>query len=174
LTFKGYSYSPGLTIIKEINSINGCQYLVDYSFCIDDDNLLDTGLFYLRQEVFYLSLTDDDDDASIIFDLTIADEDTYAYDAVFRKNNNQVSYDISFIEKVLIKNRFVFIFKIHDSFCEKSSFYDQVFFIKEKSGVIGSYISRMDKNEVEWVYSPRGNILLEELDYSKKKFGKIL
>lgn len=172
--FNGFSYSPNLSIIDKVYTEKGCKYKTGYILCINGVTHLGEGIVYLKNNAFYLSLDTDSSFQTVIFDLNAKIRDEYEVDFYYPDFKENLTYKIILLEKLQLEKHCVYMYKIYNSFCENDYMFDQVFFITKKNGVIGSYISKIDNNQTEWIYSPRGNLLKNKLDYTKKKFGKIL
>ena len=174
--FIGYTYSPNISIEDKLINNGNCEFKVRFTLCIGDETYLDEGIMIIRKDKYYLQSSKGMFEEFKIFDLKLNIDEKF--NARFKYSINSLdgvmTYAISLIDQAYWNDKKVYIFRVEDSFCESNYQYDQVFFITKENGIIGSYISAIDNDQVEWIYSPRGEILKDILDYSNKEFGKIL
>jgi len=147
-----------------------------YMFCIQGRNYPGETKMILTGNAYYIKLEEPASYYFKLFDLAQNKGNTY-YSQIKCINTKEAIHnqviEITLQDIINKEGDRIFIFRIKNAYCNLNYAYDDVYFLSEKTGcIVGFYMSTFD-NGVEEVINPKGNILKEDIDYSKKKFFRL-
>ncbi len=176
LVFEDFKESPAIAIIEPAEN-SECDYKVALYLCISGEPIQGQGIMHYRDNSISIRLLNPSSKYFDLFNLTSNPGDTYNVPVEFDSNENGIRNSELIVKvdnKLLVSGEEIFIFRVFDFSCYNDERFDLVYFVTRKSGIIGSYISKFDANQnLEFYISPRGNILPDLIDYSKKVKGAL-
>lgn len=175
LVYKNVKDTPALAIKNE-QALKNCKYeIILLSTLVDGKTQLE-GLMWLYDDAFYIELLDPSSVSFKLFDLN--QEINKTKNVIIRLTESKgfdIEREISvkFEAKYQTKNsdEIVFKYRISSLFKYEGDEFDIVYFITRSSGVIGSYISKINDMGTEIIIQPAGNILENQIDYSIMESG---
>lgn len=175
LVYQNVKDSPALTI-KNKQALDNCKYEIILLNSLVDGKYQIEGLMWFNNDAFYIELVDPLSSSIKLFDLNHEINKTKNVNIELADINGLVNKrDISVIleAKYQTKNleEIVFKYRIRNLFKYEGDEFDIVYFITKSSGVIGSYISKINDKGIEIIIQPAGNILENQIDYSKTERG---
>ena len=179
LVFDGdYRKSPVITITSE-SPVANCKYNIEYLFCfqsaIHSIFFNEDGEIYAKDSIFFIQIHKPELVPLPLFDLKKKPGDEYKVELKPITEYDSLQVDdvkVIFENRVMWNHQPVSIFRVKKSFCYIDEFYDVVYFVTVKNGIIGSYISSPHETEgegTEYYAYPAGNVLEDLIDYSKKR-----
>lgn len=161
--------SPFIHIVRKKEK---CNYSVKLDFWVAGKRIESHGNLFFSDNAFHLTIDSLGTRKLKFFDFSKNPKDEYSVFIDFPSNSNYrqiIKVDEIYIRK---DGNTVHIFRLKDVFSIGADKSDLVFFVSPSTGIIGSYVSNF-RNGAELVISERGDILLNQLDYSKKEFRTI-
>jgi hypothetical protein len=135
---------------------------------IDDQEVVLNGYLVFEELQFKITLDSLKAAPITFFDFSRRLGESYSFPIKIGKHKKKFKMRLEEIVATSYSNK-VHQFRLIGGFETPELKCDLVFFADMKRGVIGSYISAFEEN-TEIVIAPRGNILRDSLDYSKKQF----
>ena len=157
-------------------SSQGCSYYVNMFINLSDSTEIHNAILYLENKQIFIKPENNNFDKFLLFDLTLEEYSKYPIKIKSKKGEyifnsifeNKILTDIGIVNQYRIENLY------SDHFWKTSFKCDVVFFVSEKYGIIGTYLTDENSEGIKIIISPAGNILEEYIDYTKFERGKIL
>lgn len=156
----------------------GCEYEVDFFIWFPEklgiDDIIGATMFMNNQKIFIDPINSKFENF-ILFDLSINEFSNYEIEINFGDKKvkykgfyeNKIQADIGEVKQFRIENLY------YDSHFDGIKL-DIVYFISEKYGVVGSYLTDELINGKKILISPAGNIFEKYIDYSNLERRKLL
>jgi len=167
---------PSLVVINRIVSINpnSCGFKVQIVCSVFKDEFIKQAILTKTDSLYTLQFLDTETKPFILFNLS-SKVGTEKIVEIASTNGNKVllkdQIRIVLEEKILNSGCLIYKFRIKDFFLYEDSWFDIVYFVSSRRGVVGTYFSTYDSLHKEIVIDPRGEICREKIDYSKTKEG---
>jgi hypothetical protein len=165
-----YIEKPYFSIDSTIKSGRGCKYFTRVYIPVPDSSISWESIMIFKGKKVYMKLVDIPSKTFILFDF---DLDVGEYSEIRIKfKDGEKRFQTSLLDKITTKEQIeVFIFKIKDLLYLYDDFKfikseDVVFFVTEQNGIIGSYVSGIEKDGQKIMIAPAGEILSDYIDYS--------
>ncbi len=164
-----------------IDSIDGdsdeCFYYTTIPICCDGNKTDFKGKMFVKDSIFYYKIIEKPRTKYFpLFDLT--KRGNYIVHINKLDTTNKQIQEKLFVQlnrvEYLRDNKKIFIFHVSGLFCYLGNKYDGVYFINYEEGIIGSYLYSVDEKGNKYIGYPQGNILKDEIDYSKYIKFKLL
>ncbi len=160
----------GLTIDSVDFNSDECNYFTTIPICCGKDKIDFKGKMFVKDSVFYYKIIEKPRTKYFpLFDLTKRKD--YTVNIILLDTSNIQIQDELFVQMKQIAttkdNKNIFIFRVSGLYCYMADEYEGTFFINYEQGIIGSYLYDIDKDGKEYIGYPEGNILREQIDYSK-------
>jgi hypothetical protein len=162
---------PLVYIQQPLHSGQPCSYSVRTVFQTNQGLIISDGVLVFENLKFKIKLESTEGGPITFFDFSKHVSEVYDLPIQIGRQKKVLNMRLENIIDTPFPNK-VYQFRLIDGFARPGIKGDVVFFADMKRGVIGTYISDFEDNE-EIIIAPRGNILRDSLDYSKKEF-KIL
>jgi hypothetical protein len=126
------------------------------------------GHLLLENDIFY---TEVNNQRNILFDFSADLGAEYPFQL-----NSDMNCKVQLEGRYAFNNQEIFKFRMVDSFFIYEEYmFDTVFFVSKDQFILGYYFSTFEfDSDIEVVVSPQGEILENLIDYSKKKFRRLL
>ncbi len=160
---------------EEIEANKIYKSFIIFSNSICSNVVLDTEL-YKKNKKILIRLKRPETRFFVFFDFNYKRNESYDINVEYVDKNDQ---RLNFKTKALVENVIkyqedsVYMFRVKNIYCYEDYRYDIVFFSTLKKGTIGSYISILDENGIEYITGAQGNYLQDVIDYSDKIFTRL-
>ena len=167
--------SPSLVILNRVESHSqlDCKFKVQIVCSVFRENFINEAILSKSDDIFKLQFINPQTKQFKLFDLSskIGKEAKIKIESV-NKYDNYLKNNLSIIlEEKIDRKDLVYKFRIIDFFYYEESWFDIVYFVTDRSGVIGTYFSNIDEFNKETIIEPRGDICEESIDYSNTTSG---
>ena len=165
-----FSHRLYINIDSTLDSKNGCQYIASSFIPLGNSTISYKSLIFYSNEKIFMRLIDKKTNTFVLFDFKSKINKPHEINIEYR--NQVFKYNCTLQEKVFTKEYIeVFVFKIEDlfNFYEDGEFIkseDVMFFATIEYGIVGSYISGIEKDGQKIMIAPAGEILSDYIDYS--------
>jgi hypothetical protein len=169
--FTNVKQSPAISITTT-NENNGCEYRVVVALCLGGDPVHDEGIMTYRGDKISLSLLNPKSGEFVLFDFSYDSAESYVTKIkldTLHDGIKDIELKVRLDGKYKRMDEIIYAFRAFDFYCYGEYSYDIIYFVTERSGVIGSYISDFDLGTgKEFFMYPSGDYLSDLIDYSKK------
>lgn len=154
-------------LMGAIRVIDKCEFTVAHYLCVEGAFFVGEGRMVVDHSIFEFS-SDGLKGSVPLIDLSLPIGSQYKVEVVSKEDSTNAKYLSVRVDSIFIRNRdSIHQFRIQKSYCYGESIFDQVIFVSQKRGVIGSYVSDV-RPEGEYMMITRGDCLSDIIDYSKK------
>lgn len=164
--FKSKDDAPFIYISERVGR---CTYGIKAYIHAGGKEIISGGELQYRANAFYLTIDSLSTSKVKLFDFSqdVGDEYFVLFDRL-SKTSGQMQMSVENIATSK-KGSKIYIFRLKGAFIYDGDSNDMVFFVSRENGIVGSYISSYFEG-LELVVAQRGDILLDELDYTSKEF----
>ena len=160
--------------VDSIDNNNDCIYYTNILSCVENNEFTFKGKMFAKDSIFFYKILAPESEYFPLFDLT--KRKRYSINIKLKDSTN-IIFDkeliVDFKQRIKSKGKEVFIFNVENISCYQNYYYDGVYFLTLKNGIIGSYLYK-NIDGVDYYAYPEGDILKEQINYSKFKRFQLL
>lgn len=143
---------------------DSCIYNININIWFSDNSLSSDGKLYKEEEAFYLKSITPRTRYIKYFDFSKSLGEGYDIELIINDKKYQID---ALIERIVKTKNYgiVHLFRFKNTYYYLDKAYDTVVLASLTKGILGSYFSVYDNN-VQYMFSPAGELLEKQIDYS--------